>query len=209
MSDKLKYMKGEEFLRWLLSGERDFSGIELEEGFDLCGHEGFAELQRHLRESDLESEPVNLRGARLRRLDADGIYLPFLKAEGAVFKHAALMKANLENACLKGSDLRYARLALARMDGADLREADLRLADLNLARLRRGRLAGADLEAADLEYANLEGAELEGVRNLQWARFLKTVNFQFARIGEEEKKIIREALWMEESRKRRLFGGSG
>jgi hypothetical protein len=36
MSDKLKYMKGEEFLRWLLSGERDFSGIELEEGFDLC-----------------------------------------------------------------------------------------------------------------------------------------------------------------------------
>jgi len=70
-------------------------------------------------------------------------------------------------------------------------------------------LAGADLEAADLEYANLEGAELEGVRNLQWARFLKTVNFQFARIGEEEKKIIREALWMEESRKRRLFGGSG
>ena len=209
MPGKLNYMEGEEFLRRLLSGERDFSGIELEEGFDLGGHEGFEELQRHLRASDLESAPVDLSGSRLRRLDADGIYLPYLKAEGAVLKYSALMKADLENACLAGSDLRYVHLALARLDGADLRRADLRLADLNLARLRRGRLSGADLEAADLEYTDLQGAELEGVKNLEWARFLKTVNFQFARIGEEEKRIIREALWMEESRKRRLFGGSG
>lgn len=55
----------------------------------------------------------------------------------------------------------------------------------------------------------MKNADLKGIKNLQWARFLKTVNFQFAEITDKEKEIIRQALWAEESKKRRLFGGSG
>ena len=209
MTTQLIFVKGKEFIKKILSGERDFSGIELEEGFDLCGDDGFSELQEYFKKSDLRENPINIEWSKLRRLDADGLYLPFVQAKGVNLKHAALMGANLENAQLEMSDLRYARLSRVKLTNADLRNADLRLADLNLASLIKAILSGADFEAADLEYTNMKSADLKGVKNLQWARFLKTVNFQFADITDKEKEIIRQALWAEESKKRRLFGGSG
>lgn len=209
MSGNLISIKGEEFIKKILSGERDFSNIELEEGFDLSGNEGFTELQNYLKQADLKENPVRIEGAKLRHLDADNLYLPFLQAKGAILKHAALMGANLENAQLEKSDLRYTKLARAKLTKANLIDADLRLADLNLAVLTYANLVGADFEASDLEYTNMQNANLRGVKNLQWARFIKTVNFQFAKISDVEKEIIRLALWSEETKKRRLFGGSG
>jgi len=209
MSEKLVFMKGIEFIKKILSGERNFSGIELEEGFDLCGDDSFNELQAYLKKCDLKENPINIEGSKLRHLDADGIYLPFVEAKGVNLKHAALMGANLESAQLEMSDLRYARLSKVRLNSADLKNADLRLADLNLASLIGVTLIEANFEATDLEYTNMKNANLKGVKNLQWARFLKTVNFQFADITDKEKEIIRQALWAEESKKRRLFGGSG
>lgn len=209
MVTQLVFVKGKEFIKKVLSGERNFSGIELEEGFDLCGDDSFDELQEYLKKCNFKENPVNIEGSKLRHLDADGLYLPFVRAKGVNLKHAALMGANLENAQLEMSDLRYAKLSRVKLTGANLRNADLRLADLNLASLIKAILAGANFEAADLEYTNMKRADLKDVKNLQWARFLKTVNFQFADITNKEKEIIRQALWAEESKKRRLFGGSG
>jgi len=209
MVTQLIFVEGKEFIKKILSGERDFSGIKLEEGFDLCGDDSFDELQEYLRKCNLKENPVNIEGSKLRRLDADGLYLPFVQARRVNLKHAALMGANLENAQLEMSDLRYARLSRVKLTNANLRNADLRLADLNLAFLIGTNLTEANFEAADLEYTNMKNANLKGVKNLQWARFLKTVNFQFADITNKEKEIIRQALWAEESKKRRLFGGSG
>jgi uncharacterized protein YjbI with pentapeptide repeats len=209
MFEQLVFMKGKEFIKKILSGERDFSKIELEEGFDLCGDNSFDELQEYLKKNDLEKNPVNIEGSKLRRLDADGLYLPFLKAKGVNLKHTVLMKADLRNAQFEKADLRYVKLARTNLGNANLKNADLRLADLNLASLIGTILTGADFEAADLEYTNMQNADLKNVKNLQWGRFLKTVNFQFADITDKEKEIIRQALWAEESKKRRLFGGSG
>ena len=209
MAEKLFAMEGGEFVRKILSDEKDFSKINLEEGFDLCGYSGFDELQKYLKNSDLEKNPIILEGAKLRHLDADGLYLPFLRASGVNLKHAALMGANLKNADFEKADLRYVRFARANLANSDLRDADLRLSDLNLASLIRTVLNGANFEAADMEYTNLQHADLKNVKNLEWARYLKTVNFQFADLTEKEKSVIRNALWSEESKKRRLFGGSG
>ena len=209
MTTQLIFVKGKEFIKKILSGERDFSGIELEEGFDLCGEDSFDELQGYFKKCDFKENPINIEGSKLRRLDADGLYLPFVRAKGVNLKHSALMGANLENAQLEMSDLRYARLSRVKLTNANLKNADLRLADLNLASLIGSSLTEANFEAADLEYTNMKNADLKGVKNLQWARFLKTVNFQFADITNTEKEIIRQALWDEESKKRRLFGGSG
>jgi uncharacterized protein YjbI with pentapeptide repeats len=209
MAKPLVEMQGSEFIKKVLSGERDFSGIHLQEGFDLCGDDGFAELQEYLKRSDLKSAPINIENARLRRLDADGIHLPFLRAAGANLKHTTLMGANLTQARLGSSDLRYSKLCSANLEGSNLENSDLRAADLSLASLVKVVLTGADLETTDLEYVNMQGADLKGIKNLERARFLKTVNFQFASITEKEKAVIRQALWAEESKKRRLFGGSG
>jgi len=209
MATQLIFVKGKEFIKKILSGERNFSGIELEEGFDLCGDEGFDELQEYLKKCDFKEGPINIEGSKLRHLDADGLYFPFVRARGVNLKHATLMGANLENAQFENADLRYTRLARVKLASANLKNADLRLADLNLAFLVGAILTEADFDAADLEFTNMKSADLKGVRNLQWARFLKTVNFQFADITDKEKEIIRQALWAEESKKRRLFGGSG
>jgi len=209
MATQLIFVKGKEFIKKILSGERNFSGIELEEGFDLCGDEGFDELQGYLNKCDFKKDPINIEGSKLRHLDADGLYLPFVRAKGVNLKHAALMGANLENAQLENADLRYARLARVKLANANLKNADLRLADLNLASLIGATLTEADFDVADLEFTNMQRVNLKGVKNLQWARFLKTVNFQFADITDKEKEIIRQALWAEESKKRRFFGGSG
>ena len=209
MAEKLFAMEGGEFVQKILSGEKDFSKINLEEGFDLCGYSGFDELQKYLKNSDLETNPIILEGAKLRHLDADGLYLPFLRANGVNLKHAALMGANLQNADFVKADLRYVRFARANLTNSNLRDADLRLSDLNLASLIRTDLNGTNFEATDMEYTNLQHADLKNVKNLEWSRYLKTVNFQFADLTEKEKGVIRNALWAEESKKRRFFGGSG
>lgn len=209
MAKQLVAVEGAEFVQKILSGERDFSGIDLEEGFDLCGYSGFDELQEYLQKADLEKIPINIEGSKLRHLDADGLYLPFVQANGANLKHAALMGANLEGAGFEKADLRYVRLARGNLANANLRDADLRLADLNCASLVNTILTGTNFGAADLEYANMQNADLKDVKNLEWARSVRTVNFQFANLTEKEKSIIRNELWSQESKKRRLFGGSG
>ena len=50
---QLKYMTGEEFVRKLLNGERDFLGIKLEEYFDLSGCESFNDLNKYLKKQEL------------------------------------------------------------------------------------------------------------------------------------------------------------
>ena len=202
-------MKGEEFVRKILSGERDFSDINLEQDFNLCGYEKFEEMQKYLKNTNLEENPVIVENSVFRRLDADELYLPFLKANNASFKHAALMGADLKGSQFENTNFRYARLAKANMMDSNLKNADLQLADLNLTSLINTILTGADFSGADLQYTNMRKADMRGVKNLELARFVETVNFQFADLTEKEKSIIRNELWAQQGKKRRLFGGAG
>ena len=209
MEKKLTFMKGEEFVQKILSGERDFSNIELKQDFNLCGYEKFEEMQNYLENTNLEENPVILENSSFRRLDADELYLPFLKANNASFKHAALMGANLKGSQFENANFRYARLAKANMMDSNLKNADLKLADLNLTSLMNTTLTEADFSGADLQYTNMQKADLKGIKNLGLARFVETTNFQFADLSEREKSIIRKELWAQQGKKRRLFGGSG
>jgi uncharacterized protein YjbI with pentapeptide repeats len=209
MEKKLRFMKGEEFVQKILSGERDFSNIELENNFDLSSHDGFDDLQSYLKSADLEEKPIMVQNSKFRQLDADGIFMPYLKANNANFKHATFMGANFENAQLKNADLRYAKLAQVNMKNSYLVNADLRQADLYLSSLIGTILTGVDLAGASLQYTNMQSAVLKGIKNLVLARFVETTNFQFADLTEKEKSIIRNELWAQQGKKRRLFGGSG
>ena len=209
MAKKLTFMKGEEFVQKILSGERDFSNIELEQDFNLCGYEKFEEMQKHLKNTNLKENPVIIENSSFRRLDADKLYLPFLKANNASFKHAAFMEANLKGSQFENTNFRYARLAKANMMDSNLKNADLQLADLNLASLINTVLSEADFSGADLQFANMQKADIKGIKNLGLARFVETANFQFADLTEKEKSVIRQELWAQEGKKRRLFGGSG
>lgn len=209
MANELIFMKGPEFVQKVISGERDFSNIELEQDFDLSGYEGFDELQAYLRDADLEEKPLIVENSKFRQLDADGVYLPFLKANNANFKHGTFMGANFENAQFKNVDFRYAKLAQVNMRNSNLENSDLRQADLYLSSLISTVLTGVDFSGASLQYTNMQASDVKGIKNLGLARFVETTNFQFADLTEKEKSVIRRELWAQQGKKRRLFGGSG
>lgn len=202
-------LSGREFIEKLLAGERDFTGIRLEPYFNLSGDENFEALCSYLQDQDLATEPVILEGADLRGIDADGVYLPYVRANGAHFKHATLMEANLEYAELRSVDFRYARLPQTKMKGADLRDADMRQADLNLGVLTETKLKGCNVAGAHLLFTNMQGADITDIMNLIHGRSVDTANFQFVSLSDKEKQAIRMELWAQQGKKRRLFGGAG
>lgn len=202
-------MSGQEFLQKLLEGEREFREVIVEPYFNLSGNEQFAALQEQLRAAELEDSPIILERADLTGIDADGLHMPFVKANGACFKHATLMEANLESSEFENADFRYAKLSQTNMKTCHLRDADLRQSDLNLAELNRSLLSGANMAGANLLFTNLQGADIKGIVNLQLARSVETANFQFVSLEEVEKNIIRTEMWAQQGKKRRLFGGAG
>src|SRR3989344_4183103 len=205
MKDVVKYMKGKDFVKKILEGERDFSSIKLEDSFNLSGFKGFEDLQRYLKKADLRHYPIILDYAKLISIQASGLYLPYVngvcinleeadleraklweaKLVGANLSGAILMGANLEEAILQG-----ANLVGANLDGADLRGANLRGADLRGADLRGADLGQANLEGVNLKRTNLRKANLEIARKLETIINLGKAKLYGAIVTEKERAII-------------------
>jgi len=209
MAETKVFVKGQEFVRKLLDGERDFSNVRLEPYFGLSGDDSFATLQEYLKTSDMQKAPVIFEKADMTGMDADGLYLPYLRANGASFKHATMMEAHLASGQFSHADFRYAQLLQTNMEHADLRNADLRQADLNLALLNNTLLGGANFLGTKLLFTNLQSANIKGIVGLEQATHCATANFQFVTLTDKEKAVIRRELWAQEGKKRRLFGGTG
>ena len=209
MAMKRIYMSGEEFVQKLLDGEKNFSDVVLEPGFGLSRHERFPEIQKVLDEGATEDKPVFCERADFTGLDADGVNLPYLKANGACFKQATFMEGKFESSEFERCDFRYARLPQADMKACHFRDADFRQADLNLALLNSSLFSGANMAGANLLFVNLQAADIQGIVNLELARAVETANFQFVSLGERERNIIRMEMWAQQGKKFRLFGGAG
>jgi len=178
-----RQMTGADFVGRLLTGERDFSNIELEEGFDLSGHGLFERLRRYLEQQDLQNNPVVISHSKLRYLNAEGLHLAFVKAvnanlEGAHFAGANLDGADFENAVLTNVDLSQSNLRNANLMNSDLSVADLRL---------------ADLENANLDGTQLIAADLRGAHNLEKVRGLSQAVCIGIRVTPSEKEMIEKA----------------
>ena len=164
---------GQEFLTKILAGERDFSGIKLEERTILSVCPQFDQVVKYLREHPDKSSPIILSGAKLKYLQADErLNLSYVVAEntdfeGACLPNADLSYANLQGACfadavLTDADFRCANLQGAKLSAAYLVEADLSEANLSRASLDHAILVGANLGEASLQEADISGASLVG-----------------------------------------------
>ena len=181
-------MTGEEFVEKILAGVRDFSGINLEKKFYLDEHKRFQEMQDYLKRQDLGKNPIIINDSAFMHLQAQDLYLPFVRGSeadlsgadlagaylvkallvGADLMRANLVEANLEEANIKQADLVRANLKGANLEGTFLKGADFRGANLNGANLERAYLGFANFEGANLEEAKLLGANLNGA-NLEGA----------------------------------------
>src|SRR3989344_3052137 len=210
MKDVVKYMKGKDFVKKILEGERDFSSIKLEDSFNLSGFKGFEDLQRYLKKADLRHYPIILDYAKLISIQASGLYLPYVngvcinleeadleraklweaKLVGANLSGAILMGANLEEAILQRTNLVGANLVGANLDGADLRGANLVGANLGGEDLRGADLGQANLEGVNLKRTNLRKANLEIARKLETIINLGKAKLYGAIVTEKERAII-------------------
>ena len=137
-------------------GERDFSGISLNE----CTLSGAKLPQIILRGADLKV--VNLSTANLCQSDLQGAVLNVSRLSGA-----NLSQANLQQAQLNVANLIRAVMVGANLSGASLIRSELLRADLSNANLSRANLQEADLREVRLRWANLNGANLSrsNIRN--------------------------------------------
>jgi uncharacterized protein YjbI with pentapeptide repeats len=137
----------DEFVRKVLSGERDFTNTRLAPDTDLSKTDAYPELVTYLQGQDLRNSPVIAEGADWRGLRAPRL----------------VITAKLAGANLSGADLRDAEVTRSDLSGAALDGADLRGANLSVSRCMKANLTGALLQRADLYEVNFGDALLRGV----------------------------------------------
>ena len=163
-----------EFIKKVLSGERDFSGIELVDEYDsalpsLTSFFKYNESVAYLIQQDLERNPINLSNSRLSVLKTIGLYLPYTNFDSADLEGAYLELANLE-----GSSFRKSMLGRACFIQANL--------------------GGSDFEGADFTSTNIVRAVLTRTKNLENALNLEHAIFGDTYITVAEQSVIEKAL---------------
>ena len=123
MNNGLINLSGNDLVRKILEGERDFSSIILEHSFNINLHEAFEELDKYLKQNhgELSSNPINICYSQFNDLNATGILLP----------HTLGVRANFEGGSLYGTDLWMANFSGATFDNVNLEHVNLEGAVLN------------------------------------------------------------------------------
>jgi uncharacterized protein YjbI with pentapeptide repeats len=172
-ANRLIQMKGNEFVRKILSGERDFTRIIIDgrgvkgSAKPLTGPEEFEAMQEYLKSANLKAEPLNLGSAQLHYVNIDGIYMPYTVARGIVITgFSSIRGVNLEGANLKSNyDTENSKVdqteLIANFDGSNMKGVDFHNADLCSAQFRDCDLRNADFYRVSGDGFSFDGANLE------------------------------------------------
>ena len=145
MAEQLTPIKGAELITKILGGEKCFSGVKLEEGFDFNSHDGFAELLNYLRNADLKLLPIRMVNSDLSHCIAKNLYLPYVRAQDADFIGADFLGATFD-----GADFFWAKF----------NRADLRVSNLFGVNFTKGRLYETDFRGGNLSTSDLRDTDL-------------------------------------------------
>jgi uncharacterized protein YjbI with pentapeptide repeats len=190
MQTERKQIKGEDFIKKVLAGERDFYGIELEYNFDLSGHELFGKMQDYLKQQYLAKYPIMINNSDLSGVKAPRLYFPYAQIESSVVWNANLEHSTLSFANFRNTDFIYTDFRHAELDHADLQNTNLQYANLKQANLYYADLRNANLEVAQLLGTNLVLADLRNARNLEKTYNLRCATFGETRVTRREETII-------------------
>jgi uncharacterized protein YjbI with pentapeptide repeats len=182
----LAHLEAPEFIKKIIEGERDFTGIRLTDHDTSGGQYTFMMLNEYLTTQDLKKNPIILIEAELDSIRAGGLWLPYLKARQASFKHAYFPLANFENGDftrstffntdLSGANckacnfsncyFKHTSFSQTQLHSADFRSADLLAASglsdaLGLAHVKLGRTAVSDDEQKAILRALQERPDFE------------------------------------------------
>lgn len=173
-------LKGNEFVRKILAGERDFSHIKLTD-LDLSEHQydTFTELNEYMKSRDFKQEPIILNESELSSVKAGGLWLPYVKANGASFKDGYFPHANF-----RCGEFPRASFHRTNLEGANCEACDFYNAYFKDTDLYQTQLGGARFKFADLA----------GVRRLRDAIDLTYAQFGHTLVTPEDREVILTAL---------------
>ena len=101
----LRPISGNHFVYQLLHGHRNFSGIALEESFNLDAHPQSQDIKRYCRSSFIGGSSLILDYSTLHGFQASRLWLPWASAIGTDFTGAHIVHSNLKGLCSPGAIL--------------------------------------------------------------------------------------------------------
>ena len=146
----LTTMSGEEFVKKLSENEKDFAKIRLKPGtvLDETALRAIGMLQQMavIDRPSLEptpDDPFILSGSELKNISARNLYMPYAKAEEAVFdysdlEHCYFRQANFRDTSFRECKLYQSSFIGSRLEWVNFERADLRLSDFSGRNIRLG-----------------------------------------------------------------------
>ena len=181
------YLYKEQFIRAILSGERNLSRVFLYR-FDHNSNLLISDFEKHPyfpgflayleeQEEELKTNPIRLGDSNLVGLIAPGLYFPFTRGRGVNFTGANLKGANLTRAYFNDSNFNSVCLTNAVLGETNFTNTDLSNSlcintDSSYARFRNANLKDVDFKNANLIGADFRGANLDGT-NFDSAKLAK------------------------------------
>ena len=173
------HLEAPEFIKKVMAGERDFTGIRLTD-VDVAGdYFTFLELSEYLQKQDLKKEPIILNDAQLEHIRAGQLWMPYLKAQRCSFKSAYFLGANFQ----------YSNFSRSSFFNTDLQNADCQFCDFSSAYFK-----STTLNKTKLKQANFKFSDLTGVKDLNEAIDLSLALFSRTTVGPVEEKAITAAI---------------
>ena len=162
----LTTMSGEEFVKKLSENEKDFAKIRLKPGtvLDETALRAIGMLQQMavIDRPSLEptpDDPFILSGSELKNISARNLYMPYAKAEEAVFdysdlEHCYFRQANFRDTSFRECKLYQSSFIGSRLEWVNFERADLRLSDFSGRNIRLGtELLLVNFRFSDMRFA--------------------------------------------------------
>ena len=176
MAERKIKITADEFVRAVVDrNERDFTGYDLS-GIVLTGRQELNEyFKKEFIANGSPERPIILRGAYAKGIQASGIWLPYLQAEGADFEQAIFVDAIMFRGNYSRANFTEANLIRANLNSSNLRGANLQKAHCSNAKVSQSILTGADLSGGEFGGASFQCSDLREV-DLNEA-YLSTADF--------------------------------
>ena len=174
------HLEAPEFIKRVMEGERDFSGIKLTDRDTVDDHiYTFLELGEYLKKQDLKSSPIILDEAELEGIRAGVLWIPYLRANQASFKNAYFPNANFEHGDFRRSSFYNTQLQQANCSNCNFSSAYFK---------------HTTLHSTILTHADFRMADMADARDLGAAKDLGLAKFGRTKVSAAELKEIVKAL---------------
>src|SRR3989344_9191126 len=182
--EKIK-LPGKEFIRKILAGERDFSGIELEREYNLSEDEQkHEELYRYLRKQDFKNSPLIFKDSWFQNINFSPI--PYSRRYGSSPQSPGLRfpHADCEGAYFVGCDFTSADLSYGNFREGSFNNSNLQYVDFNF----------SGFDDTDFHNARLVWTDLREAKNLERTRNMERAYFFNVKVTQKEKIILEKIL---------------